>query len=106
MKFMACSAVCEAPRAKELSEPEDQDYYGMGGRSARFTLNMVIALVYCSLTPLIVPLTILNFAICRLVYSYLFAFAETRKPDMGGVFFVTQLEHVQHGLLLYVVLMI
>lgn len=105
-KFMGLRALYGDEKAKALSEPEDQDYYGMGGRSARFTLNMVIAVVYCSLTPLIVPLTFLNFAISRLVYSYLFAFAETRKPDLGGVFYVTQLEHLQYGLLLYVVLMI
>jgi len=106
MKFKAFSAILDEDQAKELSEPEDQDYYGMGGRSARFTLNLVIALVYCSLCPLITVVTGINFLICRVVYTYLLVFAESRKPDLGGHFWVTQLVHVQYGLLLYVALMV
>ena len=30
-------------RAQELAKPEDQDWYGIGGRSARLTLYMVNA---------------------------------------------------------------
>merc|ERR1719271_142112 len=33
-------------------------------------------------------------------------FAETRKPDLGGVFWVTKLMNVQHGLLIYIILMV
>lgn len=105
-KFKALCLVCEEPRAKELSEPEDQDYYGMGARSARFTMNLVIALVYCSLCPIITVFTGINFAICRVVYGYLLVFAEGRKPDLGGHFWVTQLKHVQYGLFIYVMLMV
>jgi len=105
-KFKALSVIVEEQRAKELSEPEDQDYYGMGARSARFTLNLVIALVYCSLCPLITVITGINFLICRVVYGYLLVFAEDRKPDLGGHFWVTQLQHVQYGLCIYVVLMV
>jgi hypothetical protein len=105
-KFKAFSSIFEEQRAKELSEPEDQDYYGIGGRSARFTINLVIALVYCSLCPLITVVTGINFVICKVVYSYLLVFAEGKKPDLGGHFWVAQLRHVQHGLFIYVVLMV
>jgi len=105
-KFQALATILEEDRAKELSEPEDQDYYGIGGRSARFTLNLVIALVYCSLCPLITIVTGINFLICRVIYSYLIVFAEGRKPDLGGHFWVTQLRHVQYGLIIYICLMV
>lgn len=106
VKFKAFYTVFSEDRAKELSEPEDQDYYGIGARSARHTINLVIAIVYCSLCPLITVLTGINFLIGRVVYSYLIVFAETRKPDLGGHFWVQSLRHIQHGLLLYVTLMI
>merc|ERR1719498_48152 len=106
MKFKALCAVCEESRAKELAEPEDQDYYGLGARSARFSLNLVIAIVYSSLCPMILVVTGINFLICRVLYGYLLVFAEGRKPDLGGVFWVTQLKHIQCGLFIYVVLMI
>jgi len=106
MKFKALCALCEEQRAKELAEPEDQDYYGMGGRSARFTLNLVIALVYCSLCPLITVVTGINFLIAKVVFSYLLVFAEGRKSDLGGVFWVTQLTQVQKGLFIYIALML
>jgi len=105
-KFKALATILEEDRAKELSEPEDQDYYGIGGRSARFTLNLVIALVYCSLCPLITVVTGINFLICRVIYSYLIVFAEGPKPDLGGHFWVTQLRHVMYGLMIYILLML
>jgi hypothetical protein len=105
-KYKALLLVCDEQQAKDMSEPEDQDYYGMGARSARFTLNLVIALVYCSLCPLITVITGINFVICKVVYGYLLVFAEMPKPDLGGVFWVSQLRHAQHGLFIYIMLMI
>jgi hypothetical protein len=105
VKFKFFGTICEEKRAKELSEPEDQDYYGMGSRHARFTLNTVIALVYCSLCPLITVVTCVNFVICKVIYSYLLYFAEIKKPDLGGHFWVNTLKHTQVGLMIYVVLM-
>jgi len=92
--------------AKKLSEPEDQDYYGIGGRSARFTANMTIALVFSQLSPMITVLTCVNFVISRVIYTYLTVWAETRKPDLGGLFWVTKLRDVQFALFLYLLTMI
>merc|ERR1712151_1025483 len=78
-------------KAHELSEPEDQDYYGLGSRSARFTINMVIGIVYSTLSPTVALLAWMNFFCCRVFYGYLIPFAETKKPDLGGVFWVTKL---------------
>jgi hypothetical protein len=47
----------------------------------------------------------INFLACRLVYGYLTTFAEIRKPDLGGVFWVTQLRHVQQGMFIYLIVM-
>jgi len=105
-KYIVLRAVCDEWRARELSEPEDQDYYGFGSRSARWTLNLIIALVFCSLSPLIMLVSLVNFFLCRLIYGYLIVFAEVRKPDLGGQFFVRQLHHLQMGVLIYLTLMI
>jgi len=105
-KFVAFLPVLGERSAKELSEPEDQDYYGFGSRSARWTVNMVIVLVFCQVSPLISLLGLVCFLITRLVYGYLLVYAEDPKPDLGGVFFVQQLVHLQKGLFIYLALMI
>mmetsp|Transcript_12373 Transcript_12373/g.43585 ORF Transcript_12373/g.43585 Transcript_12373/m.43585 type:complete len:862 (-) Transcript_12373:207-2792(-) len=104
-KFKIFSALYEEEEAVTMSEPEDQDYYGVGSRSARWTTVLVIGLVFGTLCPPIFVVTFINFLICRVVYGYLIPFAETRKPDLGGVFWTTQLRHVFHGLMLYCMLM-
>lgn len=90
---------------KKRSEPEDQDYYGMGSRSARFTIMFVIGIVFCTLSPLMTVLCFINFAICRIFYGYLFCFAESVKADLGGVFWVSSIKHLQQSLFIYIVLM-
>jgi len=104
-KFLSFCTIYEAEEAAHKAEPEDQEYYGIGSRSARWTTNMVIAIVYGTLCPPMWILTAINFAITRLAYGYLIPYAETKKPDLGGVFFVSQLRHLHHGLVIYVVLM-
>mmetsp|Transcript_51251 Transcript_51251/g.111195 ORF Transcript_51251/g.111195 Transcript_51251/m.111195 type:complete len:574 (+) Transcript_51251:1114-2835(+) len=91
--------------AKRLSEPEDQNTHGMGVRSARATFLLVVALVFCSLAPFILVIGTILFGVMRLVYGYLVAFVESRKPDMGGAFWPYQLQHVQEGIFIYVALM-
>eukprot|EP00927_Polykrikos_kofoidii_P041940 TRINITY_DN3581_c0_g1_i4.p1 TRINITY_DN3581_c0_g1~~TRINITY_DN3581_c0_g1_i4.p1 ORF type:complete len:902 (-),score=125.90 TRINITY_DN3581_c0_g1_i4:206-2911(-) len=105
-KFQAWKAIYEEDTAREMSEPEDQDYYGIGSRSARFTLVLVVCLVFSTLSPLITLLGFVNFFICRLVYGYLTVYAEMKKVDLGGVFFVQQLVHLQKSMYLYGFLMI
>merc|ERR1711957_1149662 len=50
-KFLGFRKVFEDEEdARAKAEPEDQDYYGLGSRSARFTINMVIGnVIYCVL---------------------------------------------------------
>lgn len=105
IKYIAYSKIYGTEKAKELAEPEDQDYYGMGSRSARFTLLLIIGLVFSTLSPLITIVCFINFGLCRIIYGYLFCFAETRKSELGGNFFYTQLKHTQAGLYLYVLVM-
>merc|ERR1719217_651000 len=105
-RFWSWSIVVNEQRARELSEPEHQDYYGIGGRSARMTLVMVIALVYSTVSPLICLVALIFFYLCRVVYGYLLVFVETRKADHGGVFWVQQLRHLQHGMIVYAFLML
>jgi len=104
-KFLGFRKVCSEETAQAKAEPEDQDYYGMGSRSARHTLIAVTGLVFCTLAPLITILCFINGAVCRYLYSYLFVYAETRKADLGGVFWMTQMRHIQQGLLIYIILM-
>jgi len=104
-KFKAFTVLFGKAMALKKSEPEDQDYYGLGSRSARFAFMLVLTLAFCSLSPLIVILGFVNFWTCRKVYGYLVVFCEIRKPDLGGVFYVSQLHHIQQGMFIYVVLM-
>jgi hypothetical protein len=104
-KFKAFERLYEPEEARAKAEPEDQDYYGLGSRSARFTINMVIGVVYSTLSPTVALLAWMNFFCCRVFYGYLIPFAETKKPDLGGVFWVTKLEHVFIGNVIYCILM-
>eukprot|EP00419_Tripos_fusus_P028694 CAMPEP_0172712884 /NCGR_PEP_ID=MMETSP1074-20121228/61358_1 /TAXON_ID=2916 /ORGANISM="Ceratium fusus, Strain PA161109" /LENGTH=204 /DNA_ID=CAMNT_0013536879 /DNA_START=304 /DNA_END=918 /DNA_ORIENTATION=- len=104
-KFISFKRLFAEKEAKEMAEPEDQDYYGMGGRSARWTIAMTVGIVYGTLSPPINLLCFINFAICRTVYGYLFIFAERKKADLGGVFWVKQLEHLLIALIIYTILM-
>jgi len=105
IKFKTFCAMYEDEEAALKSEPEDQDYYGLGSRNARWTTNMVITTVFGTLSPPMYFLGFINFALCRLVYGYLMPFAESRKPDLGGVFWVTAMRHLHHGLMIYAILM-
>jgi len=104
-KYLTARRFYEEEDARQLAEPEDQDYYGTGSRSARFTINMLIGIIFGTLSPPIPILALINFAVCRLVYGYLFCFAETKKSDLGGTFWVHQLKHLYVGNVIYVILM-
>mmetsp|Transcript_16757 Transcript_16757/g.52803 ORF Transcript_16757/g.52803 Transcript_16757/m.52803 type:complete len:836 (-) Transcript_16757:64-2571(-) len=104
-KYLSFRPIFGEDVAATMAEPEDQDYYGLGSRSARWTINMLIAVIFGTLCPPMWLLTFLNFAVCRLIYGYLIPFAETRKPDLGGFFWVSKLRHMLLGNILYVVLM-
>merc|ERR1719333_1415726 len=66
---------------------------------------MVVAITLCSVSPLITLVGIVYLFFSRLSHSYLCVFAETRKADLGGVFWVAQLRHLSQGLLIYILLM-
>jgi len=104
-KFKMFGKVFGVPIAIKKMEPEDQDYYGLGSRSARFAFLLVLALNFGSLSPLVTILGFFNFWMCRKVYGYLCCFCEIKKPDLGGVFYVNQLMHVQQGSFIYIILM-
>jgi len=104
-KFFMFKAVLGEQRAVELAEPEDQDYYGVGARSARWSLDLMLAIVFSSITPLMTFVAFINFLIIRVVYGYLLTFAEIRKHDLGGPFFLEQMKQVQFGLCIYILLM-
>merc|ERR1719356_1596403 len=52
-KFKAFSTIFGTAAAVKMAEPEDQDYYGLGSRSARFTFMLTLTLTFCTLSPLI-----------------------------------------------------
>jgi hypothetical protein len=104
-KFKTFSTLFGTAIALKKCEPEDQDYYGIGSRSARFSFLLTLVLSFCQLSPLITLLGFINFWICRKVYGYLVVFQEIRKPDLGGVFYVSQLTHVQQCAFIYITLM-
>mmetsp|Transcript_115260 Transcript_115260/g.181397 ORF Transcript_115260/g.181397 Transcript_115260/m.181397 type:complete len:815 (-) Transcript_115260:383-2827(-) len=106
IKFLSLKRVCDTEeRARELSEPEDQDYYGIGSRSARFTIMLLIGLVFGTICPLMNVVTFYNFICCRFIYGYLIPYQEKPKDDMGGVHWCMQLHHVQICLAIYLIMM-
>lgn len=104
-KFVIFRKIMDEEKAIHMSEPEAQDYYGLGARNARFAIMMCIGIIFGTLSPPIAILTFINFFFCRLCYGYLIPFAETKKPDIGGGFFVQACEHLLVGCMVYVLLM-
>mmetsp|Transcript_67052 Transcript_67052/g.175820 ORF Transcript_67052/g.175820 Transcript_67052/m.175820 type:complete len:990 (-) Transcript_67052:224-3193(-) len=102
LKFILFRHLYGEEMALDLAEPEDQDFYGIGARSTRFALDFMVGLVFCTLSPLITGIVMVNAALSRTCFGYLLIFAETRKHDLGGAFFVTMMHQVQFGLLLYI----
>merc|ERR1719329_5995 len=92
-------------KARELAEPEDPDYYGIGSRSTRLTIDLLIGIIFSTICPVLAFLVFIDFGICRVVYSYNLPFAETIKPDSGGKHFLIQLHHVFFGLVIYIIMM-
>jgi hypothetical protein len=88
-----------------FAEPEDQDYYGIGSRSARWTIIALIGLFFSQLDPIISVVALINFSLAKVAYGYLIAFAEQEKPDSGGAVWVEQLWGLMNGLLIYVCMM-
>jgi len=105
-KYLGFCQVWTPDDARKMAEPEDQDYYGLGGRIARWAINMLIGIIFGTLSPLCALLAFINFAVCRLLYGYMIVFAETPKADLGGVFWVSKLGHVWCGCIIYAVLMV
>jgi len=105
-KFLAARKLYNDEDAKKMAEPEDQDFYGIGSRSSRFTINMLIGIIFSTLSPVVPILALMNFMLCRVLYGYLIVFAESKKPDLGGQFFVQKLKHVLVGCIIYSTCMI
>jgi hypothetical protein len=106
VKFLIYKRFFDESDAKKYSEPEDQDFFGIGSRSARFAISLLIGIIFCSLSPLTSVMASILFGFMRIFYGYLVVYAEVKKPDLGGVFFVTQLKHVLLGVGIYSFLMV
>lgn len=105
-KYFIFSRFYDREVARALAEPEDQDYYGIGSRSAQFSLMLITGITFSTISPLVSFLVFINFFVCRSVYGYLIPFAETRKGDLGGLHWALQLDHIHEGVLLYIILMV
>merc|ERR1712224_174136 len=111
IKYLSFCAVIGTEHTHKLiakgrgPEPEDREYYGVGARSSRQTLLLFITLIFSTVSPVICILAYVNFTETRMIYRYLFVFAETIKPDNGGGYFVNQLYDLQKGLGVYVIMM-
>jgi len=106
LKFLWWRRKYEPERAREFAEPEDQDLEGMGNRCARSSLILACVLVFSVIEPGICILGLMYFGLVRIYYGYLLVFAETHKPDLGGVFWYAQLRHLHQALFIYVSLMV
>jgi hypothetical protein len=105
-KFKAFTASHEDEEAKAMAEPEDQDYYGCGSRAARWAIFFAIGTVFGTLSPPINILVWMTFGIIRLIYGWNFTFAESKKSDTGGVFFVQAIGFIYIAMHIYMILML
>lgn len=92
--------------ARKRSEPEDQASNGMGARMAKAALMLTVSLVFSTSCPIISIFAWVYFFAGKNTYAYLLLHAETKKPDLGGAFWVAALDHVTLAVCLYVALMI
>lgn len=93
-------------QAKDCAEPEDESYYGMGARVAMSSMNTTTALVFCQVCPVMCFFAFVYFFIGRVTYGYLLVSAETKKPDLGGAFWMCSMSHIHFALVLYAFMMI
>eukprot|EP00933_Yihiella_yeosuensis_P018598 TRINITY_DN15207_c0_g2_i1.p1 TRINITY_DN15207_c0_g2~~TRINITY_DN15207_c0_g2_i1.p1 ORF type:complete len:836 (-),score=113.83 TRINITY_DN15207_c0_g2_i1:245-2752(-) len=91
--------------AKDKAEPEDPASYGMGTRMASVMLFSAMGFVFCSCSPLILLFSGVYFSLASMVFTYLLVFAETKKPDTGGLMWMQALNQLFLVLLLYIFLM-
>jgi len=104
-RYFTFRALFPPNEARKYSEPEDQDYCGIGNRCANFVLFFNIGIVFGTICPFIIIEAFIMFAFCRLTYGYLLPYAETIKPDVGGHFWEKQMCHLLLGLGIYCILM-
>jgi len=103
--YIIYSRMYPPEEAAEKAGEEDADFMGLGARTTRQTINLIIGIVFCTLCPPMTFLVFINFFISRVVYGWLIVYSETKKPDLGGVFWVTQMQHLYVGNMIYVLLM-
>lgn len=92
--------------AKQYSEPEHAASYGMGTRMSMLMLVSATTILFASCSPLILVFTMVYFLLAQVVYGYLLIFGESKKPDMGGLFWLQSLEILFIVLFFYVLLMV
>jgi len=95
-----------ADDARNFAEPEDQDYYGLGSRGARFTFFLLVALVFGTICPLMHIMVLMIMLACRLIYGYIIPCTENRKIDTGGMSWCLQLNHISQSMIIYIILMV
>eukprot|EP00931_Biecheleriopsis_adriatica_P091309 TRINITY_DN651_c0_g1_i4.p1 TRINITY_DN651_c0_g1~~TRINITY_DN651_c0_g1_i4.p1 ORF type:complete len:592 (+),score=120.03 TRINITY_DN651_c0_g1_i4:245-1777(+) len=105
-KFVAFRKLWDDDAAREMAEPEDQDYYGIGSRMSRFSSALSIVIIFGLISPLMGFFGWVLFFICRIFYGYLLVYAETKKPDNGGYFLVNAFQQTYFSLMTLVTLMI
>lgn len=104
-KYLGLKFFFDEDTAVDMSEPEDQDYYGIGSRSVRRTIDLTIGIVYGTMSPPMNLVCWMEFLVCRVLYGYLCVFAETKKADTGGAFWVQQMRHVFTANIIYCICM-
>jgi len=91
--------------AKEYSEPEDPASYGFGARMASSLLISAITFAFCSCSPLILAFSFISLSLSHASYTYLVVYAESKKPDTGGVLWVHGISYLFLVILMYILLM-
>lgn len=89
---------------RDLSEPESEDYYGLGARMARATFMLTMGLTFSSSLPIINLGAWVYFTFGGNIYRWLLVYTETKKPDWGGRSWMLALRHIFVSLGIFILL--
>ena len=69
------SRSASSPTAR--AERRVQDCYGFGARNVNLAVNVVLGIVFCSISPLVTIMAMFDLALARITYGYLVIYTET-----------------------------
>jgi len=105
VRFLWHRRFCGDELGRRFSEPESQDLTAHAVRAAKSSLSLAAGILFSVVCPPITVVCIFDLALRRGVDGYLLCFSESKKTDLGGGFWETQINTIFVALVLQGTLM-